>query len=289
MKAYKLIIVAMVVILAFALLTACGTINLRYDETGYTVGSTAVTTLDGVREIEIDWVNGNVIVSHGENFTVKESGDNITSDLTMRTKLVGDTLHVKYMKSGSVNVKNFKKTLEITIPSATGLEELDIDVTNGDINLSVLSLKEIDLECTNGNITLTNVAAEEISLDATTGNIQAIQTTSNEFSAETTTGNVTITTLTTNDFDVDITTGNLTVGDLNTKTAEVELTTGTALVGLSSKITGFTLTPRINSGLVSVNPTSTSYTKENGIYYYGDKSLKLEVEIKTGDLIISLA
>lgn len=289
MKFYIPIIILTAIILPLILLfTSCSTINLKYDETGYQVGADKVTDITGIKEIEIDWVAGDVSVAYGNEFSVKESGNNITEDLTMRSKVVGDTLYIKYMKSGSVNVKDFKKNLEVTIPSGSSIEDLDVEVTTGNITLSILSLKEIDLECTTGNITLTNVTANEISLEATTGNIQAIQTTSEEFDAETTTGNITITTLTTKEFDVEIITGNLTASDLYATKADIELTTGTALLGLSTKVSGFTMVPKVKSQKITINPSSTAYTVDNGIYTYGDKSLSIEVEIITGDLILNL-
>lgn len=288
MKLYKSIIAILIIILPLVLLTACNNVNLKYDETGYTIGSANITDTTGIREIEVEWVNGDVSVTHGSEFSIKESGSSITEDLTMRTKVIGDTLHIKYMKSGSVNVNNFKKSLEITIPSNSPIEELEIDVISGNITLSVLALKEIDLEATSGNITLTNVSANDISLETITGNIQAIQTTSDDFEADSTTGNVTITTLTTREFDVDITTGNLTVGDLYATEVDIELTTGTALLGLSNKVTGFSLVPDIKSNRITINPSSTAFTKDNNVYNYGDKSMKIEVKITSGDLILSL-
>ncbi len=289
MKLKKSMLSILFIIVSFVFtLSACNTVNLKYDETGYTIGSANISENIDVKEIEVEWVNGNVTVKHGDSFSIKEIGNNITEDLTMRTKVIGDTLHIKYMKSGSISVKNFKKELEITLPSNFPIEELEIDVINGDITLSVLALKEIDLEATTGNITLTNVSANDISLKTVTGNIQAIQTTSDEFEADTTTGNVTITTLTTRKFDTDITTGNLTVADLYANEADIELTTGTALLGLSTKVTGFSLIQDVKSNRITINPSNTPYTIDNGIYNYGDKSMKIEVEIISGDLILSL-
>ena len=85
----------------------------------YSVGNFSYAA-DGVKAVEIDWVNGSIELSQssGDTLSVSESGTDLADNQKMRWKLDGGTLRINYCKSGATTeeIAPENKRLKVELP-----------------------------------------------------------------------------------------------------------------------------------------------------------------------------
>lgn len=82
-------------------------------------------------------------------------------------------------------------TIDITIPSDTSLELLEVSVSSGTINITNLTdIKSMNLEATSGVINVTNVTADEITIKVNSGVIDLTNITSQTITTTASSGSV---------------------------------------------------------------------------------------------------
>jgi len=133
--------------------------NLQYDNAElYAIASEGSMETQKVREIQIEWVNGDITVQYGDQdqITWKESySSGEPSDANrMRYYLDEDELKLAFCAAGTQGFKgksrNIKKELIVTLPQAWKLNELDIDNVNGTIT-TLVNTNDINIEIVNGS------------------------------------------------------------------------------------------------------------------------------------------
>lgn len=172
------LIVVLVLLAAAAWLmfgrTAAG---LEYPDAGkYTVGSSA-TVSGPVNSLYIDWTSGQVNVEYhdGKDVLISETANrDLSEDDTMRWWLDGDTLRIRYAKSGIRITVNLEKKLTVSLPAGTVLRSADIGTTSGDIVAPYLAADEIHLDSTSGNIDA-GTATKRLSASSTSGDVKILQ------------------------------------------------------------------------------------------------------------------
>ena len=181
-KGLKTTAAAVVLIICMIMLSGCvihtggGLSTIKYDNAdSYAIGSGR--TSDSIRNLEIDWISGNVEISYGKEDEIileETSKDEITDELTMRWLVEGGTLHIKFCKAGKINVNNCDKTLKVTLPKNLKLEEAEIETVSADAKASELNVKDVNFESVSGSVEAGLYGVRSIDADSVSGDIEII-------------------------------------------------------------------------------------------------------------------
>ncbi len=177
MRRKKMIQIAMIACAAVLVTAVAATVSgflggsaSGYADAGkYTAGETDISA--PVSNLDVDWTAGKVILEyHGGNAVeLRESSDKaISEDMKMRWWMDGDTLRVRYAKSGLRLNWNLTKELTIRIPKNTAFRDVKICATSAGLMIPALKADTLTLSTTSGAI---QAAAEagRVTADATSG------------------------------------------------------------------------------------------------------------------------
>lgn len=246
-------------------LTGCtsGYTYARADE--YSVGETELASSD-VNSIDIDWVSGEVKVVHSDvdKITITESaicGD-ITSDFTMRYLLENGTLRIKFAKSGKWRFGNLEKALTVSLPTATELDELDVDTASADFDADKLVCNNVGIDTASGDISIGGGRVNKLNLDVASGDIDVRLESADSVEADTASGDV-----------------NLVLQSAPTS-VNVDTASGDVSIAFPESV-GFSLEYDTASGDFD---TEFSVSKNKDVYTCGDGAVKINVDTASGDL-----
>ena len=170
------LIICMIMLSGCVIHTGGGLSTIKYDNAdSYAIGSGR--TSDSIRNLEIDWISGNVEISYGKEDEIileETSKDEITDELTMRWLVEGGTLHIKFCKAGKINVNNCDKTLKVTLPKNIKLEEAEFETVSADITASELHVKDVNFETVSGSVEARLYGARSIDADSVSGDVDII-------------------------------------------------------------------------------------------------------------------
>ena len=264
------LIICMIMLSGCVIHTGGGLSTIKYDNAdSYAIGSGR--TSDSIRNLEIDWISGNVEISYGKEDEIileETSKDEITDELTMRWLVEDGTLHIKFCKAGRIRINDLDKTLKLTLPKNLKLEEAEFETVSADITASELHVKDVNFETVSGNVEARLYGARSIDADSVSG-------------------------------DVDIT------APEGPKNAEIETTSGRVQLNLkksaddceistvSGKVTLFL--PKKGDFTISYDTTSGDFdsdiemTQKGSKYVVGKGSDRFTVDTTSGDLRIKKA
>ena len=181
-KGLKRTLVAASLIVCMIMMSGCivhiggGLSTIKYDNAdSYTTGNGR--TSDSIRNLEIDWISGNVEISYGKEDEIileETSEDEITDELTMRWLVEDGTLHIKFCKAGKINVNNCDKTLKVTLPKNIKLEEAEFETVSADITALELHVKDVNFETVSGSVEARLYGARSIDADSVSGDVDII-------------------------------------------------------------------------------------------------------------------
>ena len=181
-KGLKRTLVAASLIVCMIMMSGCivhiggGLSTIKYDNAdSYSIGSGS--TSDNIRNLEIDWISGNVEISYGKEDEIileETSEDEITDELTMRWLVEDGTLHIKFCKAGKINVNNCDKTLKVTLPKNIKLEEAEFETVSADITALELHVKDVNFETVSGSVEARLYGARSIDADSVSGDVDII-------------------------------------------------------------------------------------------------------------------
>ena len=181
-KGLKRTLVAALLIVCMIMMSGCivhiggGLSTIKYDNAdSYTTGNGR--TSDSIRNLEIDWISGNVEISYGKEDEIileETSEDEITDELTMRWLVEDGTLHIKFCKEGKINVNNCDKTLKVTLPKNIKLEEAEFETVSADITALELHVKDVNFETVSGSVEARLYGARSIDADSVSGDVDII-------------------------------------------------------------------------------------------------------------------
>ena len=151
-------VVAVILIAMFAVLMVAGNteftfgfdfINMGYNDYGddgdYNAGNKKYG--EEIKNLEIYWTNGevNFVIREGEGIEIAESGAGEREEYKMRSRVEGDTLEVRFVKSGLRMNSLPEKELTVYIsPSvAMSLGNLEIKSVNVEVKLRSLGICHI--------------------------------------------------------------------------------------------------------------------------------------------------
>ncbi|MDE7325681.1 MAG: DUF4097 domain-containing protein, partial [Lachnospiraceae bacterium] len=160
----------------------------------YTMGNAELSS-EGISSSDIDWVSGEINVEYHSEHTVtisETSNKSLNDNTTMYYLLDGDTLRIKFAKSGKRVPSNLSKELTVYLPEGMELNEVAVDSVSADVNVSNLKTEDIKIDTTSGDITFEDVTLTgQAKFDTTSGDITAkLGGTLTIFSADTTSGDM---------------------------------------------------------------------------------------------------
>lgn len=315
MKKIILILMLAVVVCGFiACDTASAVIdNYIYEKAdSYTVGGGTVAQ-NSVNSIYISWVSGTVNIVGDANATdITISEENVPQDdkLKLRYLVDGTVLKIRFMKSGANVLKSFAgKILTVTVPTNKEFTEIEVENVSADCKINNIKAVSAEVDNVSGKteIMSCNIGKNGLSLGNVSGKIQVTDCTigNGGIEAENVSGNIIVNSNVSGELDLQNVSGNIKFngtanGEIVTdnvsgdtelnldsvpKSIETESVSGDVLFDLANSTSGFKLTFETASGELT---SSVATRTESNVYYFGDESLKIDVEIDSGDLIVNI-
>lgn len=248
-------------------LCACGSFN-EYDYDHAKLYSAGNGNIASVSRLDVDWIGGAVEIKISETateITFSEETEETEEKYLMHWRTDGDTLRIKYLKSGTTPKNNMKKKLAIQIPASSALAELKVEAVSGDIMLNGVNAAECNLETVSGNVSLTEITASTLTAESVSGDLNMGNGTYGSVDAETVSGKITLENAENplHSFKAETVSGNVRLWTRRCPPlAEIETTSGDAEI-IFSEGAGFTLTFRTSSGIFD----SQFETTKNGKTY----------------------
>ena len=271
----------------------------NYADAGkYTSGSFSDRAMD-VKKISLDYVSGNVNVRQSDSkvMDVSETGNNISEAQAMHWYLDGDTLRIKFCKSGYKGSIP-QKTLDLDIPFGV---ELEIGMTSGDVTfLTDVDAGKTSLGSTSGDWKIKSLRCADFEAGSTSGNTNIDALYAEDVKFGSTSGNTSIGTLVVSDADFGATSGSLSVTSVSCDSLDIGCTSGTITLGLEKckklKIgctSGDVTLSRLPEGGATIEYDHTSgslkadgYMMQGGKMVYGNGACRMEITTTSGDLTI---
>lgn len=216
-----------------------------------------------VREIEVDWLGGSVMVvlTDDDSLSFAEMAyQDVPEEQRLSYALDGDTLKIDFCRSGHLLSSSPEKQLVLSIPRGLTLEKFEADTTAAAVNVTGLHTQTVDISTVSGNVDL---AAEAYEIDiSTTGGCAAVDA----------------------DFyqlDFSAVSGSLTLTMQRAAEVDAETVSGGVTIHLPPSSYGFALDFETVSGTPEI---AFDANGGDGHWTYGDKASTLTVDTASGNL-----
>lgn len=248
--------------------------DYRYDETGYEIGSSTVP-YDGITEIEIDWIDGLVVIEACDDAYIsisEQASEELHESVQVHWRVSedGKTLSVKYRKSSyyfSLGSDNRQKELTLRIPRSL-----------------MENLKGIELSAVSSNVLVENIKADHLDLETVSGNFIAEGCDMRSVTAETVSGAVIYNGTLHDALEADSTSGSvLFIGDKCPEKVDVETVSAEVKLTLPADVS-MTLDWETVSGKMS---SDIALTQSGDGYVAGAGASAVKVETVSGSLKIT--
>lgn len=230
--------------------------------TGY-ISETFFVEPARVREIEVDWLGGSVMVvlTDDDSLSFAEMAyQDVPEEQRLSYALDGDTLKIDFCRSGHLLSSSPEKQLVLSIPRGLTLEKFEADTTAAAVNVTGLHTQTVDISTVSGGVDL---AAEAYEIDiSTTGGCAAVDA----------------------DFyqlDFSAVSGSLTLTMQRAAEVDAETTSGGVTIHLPPSSYGFALDFETVSGTPEI---AFDANGGDGHWTYGDKASTLTVDTTSGNL-----
>ena len=216
-----------------------------------------------VREIEVDWLGGSVMVvlTDDDSLSFAEMAyQDVPEEQRLSYALDGDTLKIDFCRSGHLLSSSPEKQLVLSIPRSLTLEKFGADTTAAAVNVTGLHTQTVDISTVSGGVDL---AAEAYEIDiSTTGGCAAVDA----------------------DFyqlDFSAVSGSLTLTMQRAAEVDAETTSGGVTIHLPPSSYGFALDFETVSGTPEI---AFDANGGDGHWTYGDKASTLNIDTASGNL-----
>ena len=216
-----------------------------------------------VREIEVDWLGGSVMVvlTDDDSLSFAEMAyQDVPEEQRLSYALDGDTLKIDFCRSGHLLSSSPEKQLVLSIPRSLTLEKFEADTTAAAVNVTGLHTQTVDISTVSGGVDL---AAEAYEIDiSTTGGCAAVDADFYQLDFSTVSGSLTLT---------------------MQRAAEVDAETvsGGVTIHLPPSSYGFALDFETVSGTSEI---AFDANGGDGHWTYGDKASTLNIDTVSGNL-----
>ena len=216
-----------------------------------------------VREIEVDWLGGSVMVvlTDDDSLSFAEMAyQDMPEEQRLSYALDGDTLKIDFCRSGHLLSSSPEKQLVLSIPRGLTLEKFEADTTAAAVNVTGLHTQTVDISTVSGGVDL---AAEAYEIDiSTTGGCAAVDA----------------------DFyqlDFSAVSGSLTLTMQRAAEVDAETVSGGVTIHLPPSSYGFALDFETVSGTPEI---AFDANGGDGHWTYGDKASTLNIDTVSGNL-----
>ena len=216
-----------------------------------------------VREIEVDWLGGSVMVvlTDDDSLSFAEMAyQDVPEEQRLSYALDGDTLKIDFCRSGHLLSSSPEKQLVLSIPRGLTLEKFEADTTAAAVNVTGLHTQTVNISTVSGGVDL---AAEAYEIDiSTTGGCAAVDA----------------------DFyqlDFSAVSGSLTLTMQRAAEIDAETVSGGVAIHLPPSSYGFALDFETVSGTPEI---AFDANGGDGHWTYGDKASTLTVDTVSGNL-----
>lgn len=216
-----------------------------------------------VREIEVDWLGGSVMVvlTDDDSLSFAEMAyQDVPEEQRLSYALDGDTLKIDFCRSGHLLSSSPEKQLVLSIPRSLTLEKFEADTTAAAVNVTGLHTQTVDISTVSGGVDL---AAEAYEIDiSTTGGCAAVDA----------------------DFyqlDFSAVSGSLTLTMQRAAEVDAETVSGGVTIHLPPSSYGFALDFETVSGTPEI---AFDANGGDGHWTYGDKASTLNIDTASGNL-----
>lgn len=216
-----------------------------------------------VREIEVDWLGGSVMVvlTDDDSLSFAEMAyQDVPEEQRLSYALDGDTLKIDFCRSGHLLSSSPEKQLVLSIPRSLTLEKFEVDTTAAAVNVTGLHTQTVDISTVSGGVDL---AAEAYEIDiSTTGGCAAVDA----------------------DFyqlDFSAVSGSLTLTMQRAAEVDAETVSGGVTIHLPPSSYGFALDFETVSGTPEI---AFDANGGDGHWTYGDKASTLNIDTASGNL-----
>lgn len=216
-----------------------------------------------VREIEVDWLGGSVMVvlTDDDSLSFAEMAyQDVPEEQRLSYALDGDTLKIDFCRSGHLLSSSPEKQLVLSIPRGLTLEKFEADTTAAAVNVTCLHTQTVDISTVSGGVDL---AAEAYEIDiSTTGGCAAVDA----------------------DFyqlDFSAVSGSLTLTMQRAAEVDAETVSGGVTIHLPPSSYGFALDFETVSGTPEI---AFDANGGDGHWTYGDKASTLNIDTASGNL-----
>ena len=154
--------------------TGCGGVDLyMYMYAGKYEAISSGDTFDNVKDIDIDWITGNLTIKSGavEKVTITENGDNAGSKPAYYRQFKNGLMDIKYFKSGETRDTSIMKDLVITIPEDTVLKGIEINAPMANVNIIGVECNDIKITTSSGDTVVTGSGFTTAKVVAGSGDI----------------------------------------------------------------------------------------------------------------------
>ena len=216
-----------------------------------------------VREIEVDWLGGSVMVilTDDDSLSFAEMAyQDVPEEQRLSYALDGDALKIDFCRSGHLLSSSPEKQLVLSIPRSLTLEKFEADTTAAAVNVTGLHTQTVDISTVSGGVDL---AAEAYEIDiSTTGGCAAVDADFYQLDFSTVSGSLTLT---------------------MQRAAEVDAETvsGGVTIHLPPSSYGFALDFETVSGTPEI---AFDANGGDGHWTYGDKASTLNIDTVSGNL-----
>lgn len=110
------------------------------------------TSADDIREIEIDWVSGNIQIlpTETDHIQVREAAAHASTG-AMLCRKEGDTLKISFCKGELASLKGIgTKDLTIQVPQGWACRKLEVDAASVKVTVQDLTIEEVSLDTAGG-------------------------------------------------------------------------------------------------------------------------------------------
>lgn len=232
------------------------------DAAGY-VSETFSVEPARVREIEVDWLGGSVMVvlTDDDRLSFAEMAyQDVPEEQRLSYALDGDTLKIDFCRIGHLLSSSPEKQLVLSIPRGLTLEKFEADTTAAAVNVTGLHTQTVDISTVSGGVDL---AAEAYEIDiSTTGGCAAVDA----------------------DFyqlDFSAVSGSLTLTMQRAAEVDAETVSGGVTIHLPPSSYGFALDFETVSGTPEI---AFDANGGDGHWTYGDKASTLNIDTVSGNL-----
>lgn len=261
-----------------------GTSYYRYGNSDrYTSGNGSAS---GVSQIDIDWISGDVKVEYSSDVSEIEFSEScekdIDSDLKMRWWIDGETLRIKFAKSGARLAGELGKTLTVEVPY--DLAGISITTVSANITTEIITAEEAEFDTVSGTVTSTMSSFKEIDVDSVSGDVHIQTNAEADIDIDTVSGYVTVLSGI-KELSISTVSGNAEVYSYTVDyDAEFDTTSGDIIIHVREN-TGLELEFDTVSGDFE-SDVEMSY--KDGKYKRGDKGAKFEVDTVSGNCTVRL-